>query len=38
MFGEFGDKWMRIGNSVPPLFMRAIAKHIRAEILDKAGA
>lgn len=28
----------RIGNSVPPLFMRAIAKHIRAEILDKAGA
>ncbi len=25
----------RIGNSVPPLFMRAIAKHIRKEILDK---
>ncbi len=25
----------RIGNSVPPLFMRAIARHIRAEILDK---
>ena len=27
------DAWARIGNSVPPLFMRAIARHIRAEIL-----
>ncbi len=26
----------RIGNSVPPLFMEAIARHIRTEILDKA--
>jgi DNA (cytosine-5)-methyltransferase 1 len=25
----------RIGNSVPPLFMRSIARHIRIEILDK---
>ena len=25
----------RIGNSVPPLFMRSIAQHIRREILDK---
>lgn len=25
----------RIGNSVPPLFMEAIARHIRKEILDK---
>jgi len=25
----------RIGNSVPPLFMRSIARHVRAEILDK---
>lgn len=25
----------RIGNSVPPLFMRSIARHIRTEILDK---
>ncbi|KKN02707.1 hypothetical protein LCGC14_1115070, partial [marine sediment metagenome] len=24
-----------VGNCVPPLFMRAIAKHIRSEILDK---
>lgn len=27
--------WQRIGNSVPPLFMRSIASHIRREILDK---
>ena len=26
----------RIGNSVPPLFMEAIARHIRQEILGKA--
>jgi DNA (cytosine-5)-methyltransferase 1 len=26
-------KWERIGNSVPPLFMKAIAEHIRDEIL-----
>jgi DNA (cytosine-5)-methyltransferase 1 len=29
-------KWSRIGNSVPPLFMRAIARHIRQEILERA--
>ena len=28
----------RIGNSVPPLFMEAIARHIRREILDRAEA
>ncbi len=33
--GKFEDGVRRIGNSVPPLFMRAIARHIRAEILDK---
>lgn len=27
----------RIGNSVPPLMMRAIARHIKAEILDHTG-
>lgn len=27
--GSFGDAWARIGNSVPPLFMRAIAAHLR---------
>lgn len=28
------DAWARIGNSVPPLFMRAIAMHIRENILN----
>lgn len=36
---SFGDDWKqgakRIGNSVPPLFMEAIARHIRTAILDK---
>ena len=34
---EFTDRkngWARIGNSVPPLFMRSIARHIRSEILS----
>lgn len=34
MLGNFQEQWMRIGNSVPPLFMRSIARHIRAEILE----
>jgi len=29
------DAWARIGNSVPPLFMRSIACHIYKNILDK---
>jgi DNA (cytosine-5)-methyltransferase 1 len=33
--GKFVDQWARIGNSVPPNLMRAIAEHIRTEILDK---
>ena len=35
IIGNLPTKWMRIGNSVPPLFMRSIARHIRSEILDK---
>jgi DNA (cytosine-5)-methyltransferase 1 len=31
--GSFKEKWARIGNSVPPLFMRSIANHIRTNIL-----
>jgi site-specific DNA-cytosine methylase len=31
--GPFREKWARIGNSVPPLFMRAIAGHVRKTIL-----
>lgn len=34
MIGKRKDKWARIGNSVPPLFMRAIACHIKQTILD----
>lgn len=32
--GKFDIQYERIGNSVPPLFMRSIAQHIRHEILD----
>jgi DNA (cytosine-5)-methyltransferase 1 len=31
---RWGEPVKRIGNSVPPLFMRAIAEHIRREILE----
>lgn len=31
------DAVKRIGNSVPPLFMRSIASHIKAHILDHTG-
>ena len=34
-FINYDEAWLRIGNSVPPLFMRSIAKHIRVNILDK---
>jgi DNA (cytosine-5)-methyltransferase 1 len=33
-----GDEQRRIGNSVPPNLMRAIAEHIRREILEKVPA
>ena len=32
--GAPSQRWARIGNSVPPLFMRAIARHIRQTVLD----
>lgn len=35
--GTFSEKWARIGNSVPPLLMKAIATHIRTNILDIAS-
>lgn len=34
--GSFEERWARIGNSVPPLLMRAIALHLKNEILAKA--
>lgn len=36
--GGYKDQWARIGNSVPPLFMRAIAEHIRDNILNATPA
>ena len=37
LIGSFKQKWARIGNSVPPNFMKAIAEHIKINILDKAS-
>ena len=34
--GKFVDRWARIGNSVPPLFMRAIAGHVLKTILKRS--
>lgn len=31
--GNFGERWACIGNAVPPNFMKAIAEHIRDNIL-----
>lgn len=37
-FTNYKKAWERIGNSVPPMLMRAIAEHIKTEILDKVNA
>jgi site-specific DNA-cytosine methylase len=34
--GRFVEKWARVGNSVPPLFMKAIAELIRRNVLKCA--
>lgn len=36
--GDFSTAVERIGNSVPPLFMRAIADHVRTTLLDRPAA
>ena len=36
--GPFDEGFRQIGNSVPPLFMRAIAGHIRSKILGRSAA
>jgi DNA (cytosine-5)-methyltransferase 1 len=33
--GEYRNQWARIGNSVPPNLMKAIAEHIKINILSK---
>ena len=35
--GKYDDAWNRIGNSVPPLLMRAIARHIRGLLPKQPG-
>ena len=35
--GSYRERWARIGNSVPPLLMRAIARHLRERVLDGAA-
>lgn len=32
--GTFADQWARIGNTVPPLFMQAVAEHIYETFLQ----
>ncbi len=34
--GKYHEAWERIGNSVPPNLMKAIAEHIKINILEKA--
>jgi len=34
MVGRYNQRWSRLGNSVPPLFMRSIAEHIDTHILQ----
>jgi DNA (cytosine-5)-methyltransferase 1 len=36
--GSYLDRWARIGNSVPPLFMKAIADYIRRNVLQAEAA
>ncbi len=37
MSGSFTQQYARIGNSVPPLFMRAIADHVKERLLASKG-
>jgi len=35
LIGDFCERWARIGNSVPPNLMKAIAEHIKVNILER---
>ena len=37
LLGSFSQQWERLGNSVPPLMMRAVAEVIRDNILNKSN-
>jgi DNA (cytosine-5)-methyltransferase 1 len=34
LVGSYEERWARIGNSVPPLFMRAVATNLRAMLMQ----
>lgn len=34
LLGSYQDQWARIGNSVPPLLMKAVAEHIKEKVLN----
>lgn len=36
--GSDTQKWARLGNSVPPKLMEAVASHVKSEILEQADA
>ncbi|MEZ5951205.1 MAG: DNA cytosine methyltransferase [Planctomycetaceae bacterium] len=36
LLGKYTDQFARIGNSVPPLFMKQIAEHIHGQILENS--
>ena len=36
--GSFQDRWAVLGNAVPPLFLRAVARCLRETVLDQIGA
>lgn len=36
-YGTYAEQWARIGNSVPPRFMQAIAEHVYEHILTPAS-
>lgn len=38
LIGSYQQQWARISNSVPPLFMKAIAEHVRDHIIRLARA
>lgn len=37
LHGKFTEQWARLGNSVPPLMMKAIASNIKEKILNTAN-
>ena len=38
LMGSYRTRWARVRNCVPPLFMRAVARHIRCRFFRKTSA